>query len=163
MISFMVVAAPRSATAWVSNWLTTDKSLCYHDPLFDCRYEELDALVNDRIIGMACTGAALFPEFINAHPARKVILHRDKKEIDASLKALNLPTDYHADLHRIRGEHCQWRDVFDRPKIIYEFLLNQKFDAERHRLLCKLNVQRDLRFIHDDSHWRLENAPHVFD
>lgn len=144
MISFMVIAAPRSATTWTSNWLTTDTSLCLHDPLWRWHYSDLDAIESSKTLGIACTGIALFPEWVNAHPARKVILHRDMKEVDASLENIGLtPISSHWEgvLDKIRGIHLDWTDVFENPKHIYEYLLDRPFDAERHEQLREMNVQ----------------------
>lgn len=140
----MVIAAPRSATTWISNWLTTDTTLCLHDPLWTTHYSDLDAIASPKMLGIACTGIALFPEWVNAHPARKIILRRDPKEIDASMERIGLTpisAAWEGVLDQIRGVHIDWRDVFERPKHIYEFLLDRPFDAERHAALREINMQ----------------------
>lgn len=148
MIDFMVIAAPRSGTAWAANWLTTDQSLCLHDPLWENHYEELDARKPPgRLFGIACTGVALFPDWVNRHPARKVILHRDLAEIDASLAKIgaeSIAGTWHGVLDRIQGTHVHWREIFEAPARLYEFLLQRPFDAARHALLRTLLIERDL-------------------
>lgn len=144
MISFMLIAAPRSATTWASAWLTTDTTLCLHDPLWKHHYSELDAIESSKVLGIACTGIALFPEWVNAHPARKVVLHRDFAEVDASLVKIGLTPcspQWEGVLDQIRGVHLDWKDLFERPRAIYEYLLDKPFDAERHRELVEMNVQ----------------------
>lgn len=144
MIEFMLLSAPRSGSTWSSNWLTTDTTLCLHDPLWRYPYQELDRIQSPKMLGIACTGLALFPDFVNAHPARKVILHRDLAEVDASLEKIGLSACSHAwdgVLEKIRGVHIDWQDLFERPKNIYEYLLDRPFDAERHELLREINVQ----------------------
>lgn len=144
MIEFMLLSAPRSGSTWASNWLSTDTALCLHDPLWRYPYQELDQIQSSKMLGVACTGLALFPEFVNAHPARKVILHRDLKEVDASLEKIGLSACSHAwdgALEKIRGVHLDWQDLFDQPRHIYEYLLDRPFDAERHELLREINVQ----------------------
>ena len=42
MIDFMVIGLPRTGTTWASNWLTTDSTQCYHDPLYHTHYEDWD-------------------------------------------------------------------------------------------------------------------------
>src|SRR5262245_3130005 len=144
MLDFMVLAAPRSATTWAANWLTTENSLCLHDPFWRYHYTELDALTSTRRMGIACTGSALFPHWVRAHPARKVILQRDLSEVNASLRALGLPE---ADprfphvLASIDGLHVSWRDVFEKPAPIYEYLLERPFDPERHAILREIVMQ----------------------
>lgn len=152
-IEFMIIAAPRSATTWCSNWLTTDTTLCLHDPLWTRCYDELDAIGSPKTLGIACTGIALFPEWVNAHPARKVILRRDLVEVDASLVKIGLPPCGHAwegVLDKIHGVHVAWTDVFDRPQPIYEYLLDRPFDPERHAALREMNIQPDFRTLSID-------------
>lgn len=143
-IQFMVISAPRSASTWVSNWLTTDTTLCLHDPLWRWHYSELDTVPCSKMLGITCTGVALFPDWVNAHPARKVILHRPLDEVDASLVKIGLTPcsqAWEGVLDRIRGVHVDWREVFERPKHLYEYLLDRPFDAERHHALREINAQ----------------------
>jgi len=144
MISFMVISAPRCGTTWAGNWLTTDATLCLHDPLFERHYQELDAYPTSKMLGVACTGMAYFWEWVDKHPARKVILHRDESEINASLAAIGLPPVEKfllKNLDRIQGMHVDWRNLFDSPRTIYEYLTQLPFDYERHELLKNIEMQ----------------------
>ncbi len=144
MIEFMLIAAPRSATTWAANWLTTDTTMCLHDPLLKWTRSELAHLNSPRRLGIACTGIALFPDWVNDHPARKVILHRPLHEIDQSLVDIGMtPISKHWEgvLEKIQGMHLDWQELFLRPQAIYEYLLDLPFDAERWALLREMNVQ----------------------
>lgn len=143
MVEFMVLAAPRSGTTWASNWLTTDKTLCLHDPLWTHHYSDLDNINSKKILGVACTGLYKFPDFVNNHPARKIILHRDEQEINDSLNAIGLPSlaNTERDLNMIAGWHIDWKQIFTEPKTIYEFLTGLEFDEERHELLKEIEMQ----------------------
>ena len=147
MIEFMVIAAPRSGTTWAANWLTTDKTLCLHDPLYRYHYLQLDRIESTRKLGISCTGSYFFPAWLNAHPARKVILHRDARQIARSLKEIGLPSSdedvYSKQLAAIHGRHYDWQDIFYHPAEIYEFLLEEPFDAERHAELVQMHIQPD--------------------
>ena len=144
MLSFMLLAAPRSGTAWAANWLTTDTTLCLHEPLARWSIKQLDCIESDKTLGIACTALARFPDFVNAHPAPKVILHRDSREVCESMVALKVPGSYDfAALDRIEGMHCDWRQLFDDPAPIYQHLLGKPFDAERHFELAAMNVQNE--------------------
>lgn len=150
----MVIAAPRTATAWCANWLTTDRTLCLHEPLSEFTYAELDARKGPRTLGIACTVSALFHDRINQHPAKKLILHRDPEEIVVSMRRLGISGGYQFNaLDRVKGMHCDWRDVFEKPKVIYEYLLGYPFDPERHDLLKGFNIQNEA-LIHElqESH-----------
>ena len=149
----MVLAAPRSGTTWASNWLTTDTTLCLHDPLWTRHYSELDAIQSTKTLGIACTGIALFPDWLNQHPARKVILHRPLNEVDASLAAIGLPPCSHAwqgVLERISVWHLPWTDLWKRPALIYEHLLCRPFDHERFDQLRQMREQPDFERVDID-------------
>lgn len=143
MIDFMVIGLPRSGTAWAANWLTTDTTLCLHDPLAKYHHTELDGLVSDKRLGVACTGLWMHPEWLNAHLARKVILHRDRAEVIQSLDNLGFGELPFPSLDHIVGLHVAWTDLWERPESIWAHLVGTPFDAERHALLRELNVQVD--------------------
>lgn len=142
----MVLSAPRSASTWAANWLTTERTLCLHDPVFEHKPELLDEIPSDRTLGVACTALALLPEFVNAHPARKVIVHRDLHQVNRSLSSLGLTplgSMWRGALEKIMGNHIQYEELFT-PGIaswVYEFLTEQPFDAARHQQLCAMHVQ----------------------
>lgn len=139
----MVIGLPRSGTAWAANWLTTDTTHCLHDPMAKYHHTELDGLVSDKRLGVACTGLWMHREWLNAHPAKKVILHRDRSEVARSLDNLGFTDLPFPSLDSINGLHVDWRDLWNRPEAIWEHLIGTPFDAERHRLLKELNVQVD--------------------
>jgi len=147
MIKFMILGLPRSGTTWAANWLTTDKSICIHDPLNTYHYSELDQLTADgRLLGVSCTGLYLFPDWVNRHPCRKVILHRSPNEIRASFKRndMSVKAFRPENLNKIEGMHVQWTDLFSNPIPIYNFLLNRPMDTIRHDQLKSMNIQVDL-------------------
>lgn len=153
MIDFMIIAAPRSGTAWAANWLTDHHSFCFHDPLFERHYEDLDQLEADgRLVGIACTGLANFPEYLKAHPAKKVVLHRRQDQVNDSCTALGfppVPQKFFESLESITDAlHVPWTYLFSKPEHIHRFLFGGRpFDRRRHAQLIGLNVQRDLAQI----------------
>lgn len=146
MIQFMIIAAPRSGTAWAANWLTTDATTCLHDPLLRWTRGELAHLQSPKTLGVACTGLGLFTDYVNDHPARKIVLRRDLDEVDASLAHIGMTPcgkQWEGVLEQIHAVHVDWQDLFrpDRAKMIYEYLLDRPFDAERWAVLREMNVQ----------------------
>jgi hypothetical protein len=142
MIQFMVIGAPRSGTAWAAEWLGA-----VHDPLWDRFYLDLDELSG----GISCTGLGMFPWWVNQHPARKVILHREPRDVNASLNRLNCgscPPEVFEGLAKIEGMHVPWTDLWDKPQPIWEHLIGFGFDERRHTLLKTVNIQTD------DWKWR---------
>lgn len=142
----MVLGAPRSGTAWAANWLSTDRTLCLHDPLFKHHYSDLEHIQTRKRLGIACTGSALFPDWVLHHPAPKLILHRNFDEINCSLDRVGLPglppLWYTGVLDQIDGLHVDWQELFHNPEPIWSHLLPDiPFDAERHAMLRELEVQ----------------------
>lgn len=92
MIDFMVLGGPRSMTTWVANWLTTDTTICLHDPLLEYTTATLERLTfrGGKRFGISCTSATLYPDWINQQTCPKVVLVRDVREINNSLRALGL-------------------------------------------------------------------------
>lgn len=145
-IDFIVVSGERSGSTWAANWLTTDTTLCYHDPLMRWRQEELSHLPRPRgkRIGIACTAQGQFPEWVNRQVCPTVVLHREHAQIDASWTKLGVaPFLVKPDLNNVWGLHYTWQSLFDPTfaKEIYEYLLHETFDAERHHELVQMNVQ----------------------
>ena len=147
MIDFIVTGLPRSGTTWVANWLTTDDTLCIHDPLYKYSLDQLDTIESNKKLGVSCTGLWRFPDYLEAHPARKLIIHRDLNEINDSLaNEMGVPTVSEKEAESLRdiyGIHASFVDLFNPiiAKEIYETILEKSFDAERHAYLVELNVQ----------------------
>ena len=147
MIEFMVIGLPRSGTAWIANWLTTDTTTCIHDPLAINHYRDLDSIKSEKMLGISCTALWAFPDYVNSHKARKVIVHRNLKEINSSLSNIGLPQfkdGMDEKLSCLNGIHI-WKDqLFKDPEFIYEYLTGKKFDRERFETLKELKIERKI-------------------
>jgi hypothetical protein len=141
VIDFIVIGLPRSGTAWAANWLTTDATICLHDPEVRWDVEALDGAA--KRLGIASTSLWTRRDWLNSHPARKVILHRDPSQITDSLDRLGFAALPLPSLNGIDGLHVDWTDLWDNPQPIWEHLMDTPFNAERHALLKELNVQVD--------------------
>lgn len=145
---FLVTGLPRSGTAWLANWFTTDHSVCWHDALMEYKFEELMARSADMYFGCSETAICLMdPAVINDVPVKKLIVHRPLEEVNASLRAMGLPgwmTETHVqNLHSINGVHIQFKDLFevDRFSAAHEWLVPIRFDSERYSLLRKMKIE----------------------
>jgi hypothetical protein len=160
MLDFMVIGLPRSGTTWAANWLTTDRTLCLHDPLWTTHYSELDQAVpsraSGRLAGVSCSALWRWPDWVVRHPAKKLILHRDMAEIRRSLLAANLPAladDADELLASLPGKHAPWKDLFvaDQAAQLWQWLTGGlPFDASRHAELVKLDIQPKFNAIQPD-------------
>lgn len=145
-LDFIIVGLPRSGTTWSSNWLTTEHSICWHDASGRELPKELDVEPSSkRYRGISCTGAWMWKDWFENHPAKKLILERDYNEINASLVELGLEplgNEEFAAYEALKGKRIHFAELFTNPKPIWEYLLpDLPFDRERHKELLKMNIQ----------------------
>ena len=153
MLDFMIIGLPRSGTTWAANLFCTDRTLCFHDPLYTTHYQDWDTELPKRApviaeVGVSCTGIWRWPDWLNEHPARKVILHRDLGDIADSMREIGLPEmDLEAaeeQLSSIIGLHVPHSDLFDEAKAgdIWRHLVRRaNFNPPRHNLLVDIEMQ----------------------
>ena len=148
MLDFMVISLPRSGSTWASNWLTTDKVFCKHDPLYSMHYTEFDEKLSvpGTLNGISCTGIWRWVDWVNRHPAKKLILRRDLKDINKSMNEIGLRSLDKFDeiaLMQVGGWHVNFSDLFDTDKaeIIWKYLTGTEFNARRHQELVDIEMQ----------------------
>jgi len=146
MIDFMVLALPRSGTAWAANLLTTDTSLCIHEAFIDHSINDLDIRPYDGMLGIAETSAFIRVDELNLHSAKKLIIDRPFDEINKSIAELGFKAmpSYSADLMiQLKGYRIAFKDLFnyDIMAEAYYYLLRKELNQERHRMLCQMNIQ----------------------
>lgn len=157
----MVMSGPRSASTWCANWLTTDTSLCLHDPLLQYTSEYLARMnLAPKRLGISCTSALLYPDWVKTIQCPKVILYRDPAEINTSLRRLGL-----AELIvEGRKGHLSRIEALMEDKgtllLPYEYMLYPKgakrmaghlgvpWDADRHDLLCQMRIEPMWKRLH---------------
>lgn len=143
-VDFIALGLPRSGTTWLANWLTTDRSLCLHDPFSRALPETWDA--GGKRLGISCTGAYLMPGWLEAQACPVAVIERDPAACDASLEAMGLPTTWplRRAFKAARGQRWRFEDIWheDKARELWAFLLpGIAFDAPRYRLLRGMQVQ----------------------
>lgn len=152
MLDFMIIGLPRSGTTWVANFFCTERSLCFHDPLYTTHYEDWDTELRAKSpegaeVGISCTGIWRWADWVNDHPAKKLILHRDLGEIEKSMADIGLPglePGSEEKLNSIIGLHVPWTDLFDEAQmfLIWHHLIgNSHFPSCRHQELVNIEMQ----------------------
>ena len=146
-LDFMILGLPRSGTTWAANFLTTDHSLCLHDPLFRYSLKQLDELsVPGKRLGISCTMAWAYTAWVQRSTCNKVWLYRPIEDIKASLARFSLPLPIHA--LRVSAYHDlghilvrPWSDLF-RPDTAQEIAewCGVTFSAERHAELVAMRI-----------------------
>jgi hypothetical protein len=143
-LDFIVLAYPRSGTTWLANWLTTDRSLCLHDPFAIGLPEAWPR--DHRVRGISCTGSYMVEGFLDQFDCPVAIIERDRAECDRSLAAAGLSGV---------GISTKALDAIDALRVPFEDLWNPAvarilwahllptvpFDAIRYEMLCDMQVQ----------------------
>lgn len=148
MISFMVLGGPRSATTWAANWLTTDLTLCLHDPLMEFKIADLEQMdIPGKRLGISCTASLMYPEWVNPARAKKVILYRDINEINHSLHRLGLvelaPARHWARIDAIKNATIfPYEHLFAPTSAqVIAKILGVPWDPARHNLLKQMRIE----------------------
>ena len=157
---FFVTGMPRSRTAWLAAWLTTDKTICYHDPR-GITLEVLQERNPGRRVGISGPETCLLFEQYPTAPW--VIVQRDSTEALKSFLAVcqkRLAVDsqtvgefWYQRRQLLAKMSFGHRNVLNVPfeglnqlgtaRTVWEHLLpGTAFDAERWQLLNGLNIQQ---------------------
>jgi hypothetical protein len=138
---YLVLARPRSGSAWLSNFLTSGDCICVHEPL---AYSP--TLEGYRVVGGVDTGGALVLDEIRSRlpGVRLYALVRDPLEVRTSLEALGLPSFDYPALDLPTFEYARLFDV-GYLAWVWEELCGPGFDAVRAEMLIEMNIQRDLK------------------
>lgn len=149
MIDFIVLGLPRSATTWLSVWLTTEQSLCLHDPFADRLPEHWQR--DARRFGISCTGAYLFPHWLSQHDCPVVVIDRDAESCEASLARAGFAqpdtTALRHALAQVDARRFAFDDLWNETTAgeLWAFLLpHVDFDALRYRQLREIQIQPHL-------------------
>ena len=151
---FFVTGLPRSRTYWMSVYLTTPQSFCYHDAIGICPtrsafYTLLECPKTE--IGNSDCG--LFAtDFQQRWPdAPTVIIQREPLEVLRSLAHQglelqgDLPELMARSLDGLQGLRVDFNDLNDRIQEIHEYLIpSVPFDRKRAEKLIALNLQSPL-------------------
>lgn len=162
---FFVTGLPRSGTAWLANLFTTNKSICYHEPVKPI--EMLLARNPGRRVGVSDSSLVRrFDQVSREWPlARWLVVIRQPAEVVQSLLD-NLDPFFVGHEDRVREEIGQDMErlvlLMKLPNVAtldYRFLQETevmrqawkwllpevKFDEERFEVLHGLNVQQDFK------------------
>jgi hypothetical protein len=156
MLDFVVTGLPRSATTWLAVLLTTDRSLCLHDPFslgWPDKWER-----DGRRFGISCTGIYLMPEILGRQDCPVAIIERDPDDCRASLDLMGFK-DAQVDklkamLDRAEGLRFRFDDLWSEEKIqeLWAFLVpGLPFDKLRYRQLAQMQIQPHMRKWRPDA------------
>jgi hypothetical protein len=155
VIDFAVLGLPRSATTWLSVWLTTDRSLCLHDPFSVTLPEHWPR--DERRFGISCTGAYLFPKWLARQQCPVAIIERTPEACDRSLHAIGMgdTSILQNPLRDTEGRRWRFDGIWQEEKAhdLWAFLLpGIPFDALRYRQLRDIQIQPHM------GKWRFDQS-----
>lgn len=156
---FFITGYPRSRTAWMAAWLTTDRSLCFHDGILGC--SSLTQFAARLRTGLEFTGDSdsgltlWYPELRKMFPgARWVLIERDASEACAAV---------HKAFPELGSEE-QKRAAFERVGPVLEELRKDCQLHVRFENLDDVNTAAGVwntclpGMVFDERRWRLFNG-----
>lgn len=147
MFAFRVLAMPRAGSTWVSNWLSSGLSICWHDPMEWASPEQIEdwARLQPRPAGISCTMGWLYADWKPQVPT--ILLDRPQAAVNASLAARGLPELpgwVFERWQRLTFPRVTLDDLFEveRARAVHALLLpTVPFDLARWQELKRMNVQ----------------------
>lgn len=147
MLDFAIIGLPRSATTWAANWLTTDRSICLHDPLLTYTLDQLAEFRSPgKVCGVACTGLWQFPDWVARNVRTVLLIDRDPDAVNQSLVDIGLtplPIESIELFLNMPGQRVDMGDLFDARcagDIWHTLIPSIDHDAQRHELLTGFMV-----------------------
>lgn len=143
-LDFIVIGLPRSGTTWIANWLTTDRSLCLHDPFAIAMPEAWER--DRRKFGISCTLSYLLDGWLDRFDCPVAIIDRNTEACDASLQAMGFSDTkvlQHA-FSQAKGRVFSFDDLWLEPsaRALWSYVLpGEPFDVLRYRQLVRTQVQ----------------------
>ena len=146
MIDFMVLGLPRSGTAWMANFLTTNDSVCLHESFMDYDLDQLNKLDLGCKLGISETAGIFHIDAINAIDCKKLIIERPLDEINNSLVNLRFPTmriEHVEMLSKLEGHRVKFTELFTEKtmKFVCKEIAQIEFNIHRFHQLCKMHVE----------------------
>lgn len=137
-IEYMIISLPRCRSTWLANLFTFGDHVCLHDPLAKYELGDIPYVYPNKRVGIADTAIFMMGvEALNSIPCKKIIIHRDIKDIRQSLGIHCADVS----LSEIDGMHVAFDEIDACIKNIWEYCLDTPFDQTRYDLLKDMNVQ----------------------
>lgn len=152
MKNFFITGLPRSRTAWLANFMSSGKSICYHEGIDGCHsiedYQKKMSINGYKYIGDSDTGLPIL-DFQPIYPdSPVVIIRRDKQEVAESLVGMYGEQDYLPFLEKIErkldlmsGLVVDFNDIDSRLEEIWSHCISLPYDPIRTKILLNMKVE----------------------
>lgn len=143
-LDFIVLGLPRSGTTWLANLLTTQQSLCLHDPFATRLPEQITG--DGRRLGVSCTGMYLMSELLAQQHCPVAVIDRPVEACQASVEKLGLGSigPLKPALDRVKARRFAFDDLWDeyQARRLWIYLMpGIPWDGHRYRLLREMRVE----------------------
>jgi hypothetical protein len=162
--NFLIIGLPRSRTAWMSLFMTTDNTICYHEPSEAISsIDQLDPYFNKdnyTFSGISDSNMGFFARpIMEKYKTKTLVIDRDLITVENSVALMGIPkTDYCSKLKNALIEIKHNPDVMWVPyhsldslrvleKIWWHLMPGLAFDEDRAKLFMKMNIQVDLGYM----------------
>ena len=149
-MNFFITGLPRSRTAWMANFFTTQGNFCFHEGIDGCESLEdySEKLKSDDYVNIGDSNT-YYPYINMGHNDPIVVILRDKAEVNASLKVIFGEHNYmpvleetESRLLKLDALFVKFGDVNNQLEAIWNHCIKDyKFDAKRAFELSKMRVQ----------------------
>lgn len=164
--NFLVTGLPRSRTAWMSAFLSTENSICQHEPT--AFMNSVDDIVKfykawpHKFVGASDSGMGMWIDWVlGIIKPKTLIIERSLTDVEQSLEDMKLPvpaTNYCdlllGKLLTVKNHPLVLWVPFDAlneqrvmQKIWWHLLPGEPFDEQRYRRMCNLNITVNLSSI----------------
>lgn len=143
MNKFYVTGLPRSGTAWLSVYLTTHESFCFHEAGLYGDVNNLMESRKEKYVGNSCPSLIFTPELIDGP---LILVRRPVAECHRSVNRLfktNVVLEANKRINSLKPDlDVKFRDLF-RSNTLKDICscIGIEFDRDRAMLLSKLNIQ----------------------
>jgi len=163
-MKFFIFSLPRSRSAWLSLFLSSADSFCFHEPLGDeVSLVDRMAARPEPVVGAIDTGAyrsyeAVLEMLPDAH---YFMLYRDPVEIQRSSDKFGVTFDARKEYERLcdipvaHTIYANGLNDVDYLESLWVAIVGTPFDRERAPLMTEMHIERDVyRYFSNRPHLR---------
>jgi len=169
MIPYVVLGLPRSNTYWLSQFLSTDRRPCLHDPSRRWRSRaEVAPFFRQHGAAAVDTALGLIWDEVAVPGVRVVVIHRPVAAVEASLRRIGIDpsgmVEYARKLWAIDGLHFQTTDLDNAEEAaqLFDYCVGEPFNLDRWRRLRRMRLECDPALIMREAMDNLDGIRAVF-
>lgn len=152
---FFILGLPRSRTAWLANFMSTDGLTCMHEGLNGCKsLNEYKSKFDDNT-GDSNTGIAMF-DFEKHFKSAKIVVIDNSIDSAVEYGFNHFNTDITEQmiklqhrLNNIEGLHVPFKEIDNNLENIWSYITDKPYNSTRTKILKGLNIQVKQPYVMD--------------